>query len=199
MAHKARLREELREPFFAFVAACVVLAALLLANPPPEEYDAPAEFLDFEDLPQRTEDEDAAAPGAVANGAIGENGDATESAAPSWLEYTIRRGDTMAHILDKIGADREARDFLLAQKLKSYRLLRRGDRLQFRLEDGRLAALRYKTSPEYYLRAGRGADGEWAGGRIAARADDRRPRRRRHYRIVAVRRRRPRRIFQRRD
>ena len=80
-----------------------------------------------------------------------------------WLEYRIRRNDTLARILDRIGADDEAKRFLLSQKMKSYRRLRRGDSVQFRLKDGRLAELQYKTSPEYYLRAGRGDDGQlWA-------------------------------------
>ena len=80
-----------------------------------------------------------------------------------WLEYRIRRNDTLARILDRIGADAEAKEFLLSQKMKSYRKLRRGDSVQFRLRDGRLAELQYKTSPEYYLRAGRDRGGKlWA-------------------------------------
>ena len=80
-----------------------------------------------------------------------------------WLEYRIRRNDTMARILDRIGADDEAKEFLLAQKMKSYRKLRRGDTVRFRLKSGRLAELQYKTSPEYYLRAGRDEAGAlWA-------------------------------------
>ena len=80
-----------------------------------------------------------------------------------WLEYRIRRNDTMARILDRIGADAEAKEFLLAQKLKSYRKLRRGDTVRFRLKNGRLSELQYKTSPEYYLRAGRDESGAlWA-------------------------------------
>ena len=100
------------------------------------------------------------------------DGDKTETAlaaplapeAEPWLEYRIRRNDTMARILDRIGADDEAKRFLLSQKMKSYRKLRRGDSVQFRLRDGRLSELQYKTSPDYYLRAGRDRDGRlWAG------------------------------------
>lgn len=163
---QAQLRagiRELREPLIAWGAAFVVLSALLLANPPPEEYDFPAEFAEFEDLPQQSEDDSEVVSGidSESETIAADDSQTAEKSAPSWLEYTIRRNDTMARILDKIGADDEARDFLLAQKLKTYRLLRRGDRLQFRLEDGRLAALRYKTSPEYYLNAGRDSTGEW--------------------------------------
>lgn len=80
-----------------------------------------------------------------------------------WLEYRIRRNDTMARILQRIGADNDATNFLLAQKMKTYRKLRRGDTVQFRLRDGRLSELQYKTSPEYYLRAGRDENGNlWA-------------------------------------
>lgn len=159
MAFKLHSLADLREPFFAFMVSCVVLVALLLANPPPEEYELSAEFLDFEDLPQQVGTPLTETPLAVEESA--DKSESAEKPAESWLEYKIRRGDTMARILDKISADSEARNFLLAQKLKSYRLLRRGDRLQFQLEEGRLAALRYKTSPAYYLHAGRDSAGEW--------------------------------------
>ena len=88
--------------------------------------------------------------------------DEIENAPPPWLEYRIRRGDTIGRILPAIYADEEAHNFLVGQKMKTYRKLRRGDYLQFRLdEQGRLAALRYKTSPEYYFVAERDEFGVW--------------------------------------
>ena len=142
------LRKELREPLFALAAAFAALGILLALNPQ-TDFDLPAEIYEFDDLPQPAPG-DYTAPQRE-----------TAESAPAWLEYTIRRGDTMARILNKIGADKDARDFLLAQKLKSYRLLRRGDRLQFRLEDGRLHELLYKTSPDFYMHASRDANGQW--------------------------------------
>ena len=169
MIRKERFRElqkELRDPFIAFVASLLILGALLIANPPPEEYEWPAEFAEYELAPSLPEEE-AEAELSVAEEIAVESESAespeslSESPVPPWLEYTIRRNDTMARILERIGADDSARDYLLAQKFKSYRLLRRGDRLQFRLQDGRLTELLYKTSPEYYFHAREKEGGQW--------------------------------------
>lgn len=157
----ARLWADCRESAFAFLiaAAFVAAPAAIYRQPPQEEYGA--EFYSFEPAPP------SGAAGLSEDGektetaGLSENGAASEESAPVWLEYRIKRNDTAAKILNRIGADEAARGYLLAQKLKSYRRLRRGDTLQFRQQDGRLSALRYKTSPEYYLHAGIGADGKW--------------------------------------
>ena len=81
-------------------------------------------------------------------------------AAPSWLQYRIRKRDrTFAKVLVAIGADDESRNYLLSpaavKRVKSYRKLRPGSIIDFQKDAaGRLLALRYKTSPEYYLRFG---------------------------------------------
>lgn len=154
----ARLWGDCRESAFAFlIAAAFVAAPALLYSPPPqEEYDG-GEFYGL----------DAAAP---SENAAEKSAPETETAAaelpPPWLEYKIRRNDTMERILKnicnlKICISEDGGEILLAQKLKSYRLLRKGDVLEYRQDGGELTALRYKTSPEYYLHAGRGEDGKW--------------------------------------
>ena len=78
--------------------------------------------------------------------------------APPWLQYRIRKRDrTFAKVLVAIGADDESRNYLLSpaavKRVKSYRKLRPGSIIDFQKDAaGRLLALRYKTSPEYYLR-----------------------------------------------
>lgn len=155
-----RLWDACHEALSAFLLAVAVLALIVLLNPvsvpTDEDRQLDKELFEFDEAPSETTVPDLAAkPPAISE----------EDAVPQpppWLEYRIRRGDTMARILKTIGADRTAQDYLLAQKLKSYRKLRRGDHLQFRLDDERqLAALRYKTSRDYYLHAGRDENGVW--------------------------------------
>lgn len=169
---------DLRPPLKSFGWASLALLVVFVLNPsrPLDEADLAAtewakngEFAATEDEPPvsdpspeiaspPTESEFADAPPAPAAPA-----EISEPPEPPWLQYRIRRGDTIASILDKIPADDAARDFLLAQKFKSYRKMRLGDHLDFKLgPDQRLLALRYKTSPEYYLRAHRGEDGTWS-------------------------------------
>lgn len=84
---------------------------------------------------------------------------------PSWLQYRIRKRDrTFAKVLAAIDADSESRDYLLSpeavKRVKSYRRLRPGTFVDFQKDAaGRLVALRYKTSPEYYLRFRRDESG----------------------------------------
>lgn len=166
---RAELFQNSRRPATAFLAALAVVAAIWTASqPPPLEQHAALDY-DISILP---EDLFPAPPPPTttptttpeAETTTAQIPDAVDDDAPEpWLEYRIRRNDTMARILQRIGADQEARDFLLAQKMKSYRKLRRGDAVQFRLQNGQLSELQYKTSPEYYLRAGRDESGKlWA-------------------------------------
>ena len=159
----------LRIPLSAFLLAISLLFIIVLSHPPTtqsEDYEYSEEFADLDYIAATNKEaadknilpfaEESAAESAEENN--------KEAEKPSWLEYKIKRGDTMDKILGKIGADKEARNFLNIQDLKSYRRLRRGDYLQFRLnEQQQLVALRYKTSPDYYLHAGRDDNGElWA-------------------------------------
>lgn len=73
---------------------------------------------------------------------------------PPWLEYRIKRGDYFGKILRSLNARDNLLDYLLNQKLKSYKRLRVGSTIYFRLDpSGNLSELLYKTSPDYYLRA----------------------------------------------
>ena len=150
-----RLWELGHEPLAAFLLAASLLSAIVLSHPLPAPNNDDEPFIKevFESTPaDKKPDAVTVAPAAVE----------TDSAPPPWLEYRIRRGDTMARILKTLGADAAAQDYLLAQKFKSYRKLRRGDHLEFRLDDERqLSALRYKTSRDYYLHAGRDEHGAW--------------------------------------
>lgn len=147
---------EIREPIFAFIGAVVFLSALALMYPSQSveftNYDFPAESGEFGDADEALDTE------VIEEELVGVE-DASLTTEP-WLEYRIRRNDTMESVLKNIGADEEALNYLLAKKFKTYRRLRRGDYLQFRLNDSRqLAELRYKTSPEYYFWAGRDESG----------------------------------------
>lgn len=156
--------DELREPIIAFISAFVLLFAVIATNQPPVDDYQDSDFADFADLPQQTGEELESETAGAELASLPEGEESltpSEPPKPAWLEYKIRRGDTMARILGKISADETAREYLLAQKFKTYRRLRRGDRLQFQLKDGRLSALRYKTSPEYYLHAAIDETGKW--------------------------------------
>ena len=85
-------------------------------------------------------------------------------AAASWLEYRVRRGDTMDRVLRAIKADDEMRDYLLRQKMKTYRRLRIKSTVFFQQDDsGRVTKILYKTNPDYYFSAGRDGSGAlWA-------------------------------------
>lgn len=87
-----------------------------------------------------------------------------EPQAAHWLEYRVRRGDTMDSVLRAINSDDAMRAYLVAQKMKTYTRLRRGSVVYFQQrKDGQLQRLLYKTSPDYYFTAGRDADGAlWA-------------------------------------
>ena len=155
----------MREPILAFALAMSALAAAVLFSPPvflPEE-PAPlqienGETTDAEESALSPDDEETDE-GGDSFAAIDGDELAAEEESPPWLEYRIKRGDTTLNkILKKIGADEETLKFFAAQKLKSSRRLRRGDYMQFRLDENQqLAAIRYKTSPEYYLNAWREA------------------------------------------
>lgn len=82
----------------------------------------------------------------------------------SWLEYRIRRGDLMENILNATHAAEDMRQALTNPAFKSHRRMRIKDTVYFKLDDnGKLAEFLYKTSPEYYLTAGRDAAGQaWA-------------------------------------
>ncbi len=80
--------------------------------------------------------------------------------ADKWQSYQIKRNDTLGSILQKIDVDEASRRFLVSQKLSSYRKLRAGRPIYYKLaEDGELLALRYKTSPELHLNFIRAEDG----------------------------------------
>ena len=175
--------DEFREPLVAFVIASVFITVLTLLNPSPSSelatYDFPAESGEYGDADKEPKPELAGEDSDNSDNSDNEStfeGELTsedeltsetetaaletEPAVEPWLEYRIRRNDTMARVLQNIGADEEALDYLLKQKFKTYRRLRRGDYLQFRLDDSRrLSELRYKTSPEYYFWAGRDENG----------------------------------------
>lgn len=79
---------------------------------------------------------------------------------PGWRSYTIERNDTLGKILGKITEDDEARRYLVSQDLSSYRKLRRGRSIEYRVgPSGTLDALVYKASPELHLAFARDASG----------------------------------------
>ncbi len=81
-----------------------------------------------------------------------------------WLEYRIKRGDTLGKILKTIKLEEDFANFLLTKKLKSYKRLRVGQSIFFRQDDnGYLNQLLYKTNADYYLTAGKDDTGDyWA-------------------------------------
>ena len=159
---RAELIRVSRRPALAcFLALALVTAAWAVSRPVPSSPDISATY-DISPFPEDFLFPSPPPPDAPPASQAAPVAPARPKAEP-WLEYRIRKNDTMDRILDRIGADNEAREFLLAQNMKSYRKLRRGDTVQFRLRDGRLSELQYKTTPEYYLRAGRdAAGGLWA-------------------------------------
>lgn len=79
-----------------------------------------------------------------------------------WLEYRIKKRDTLGKILKTIKLEQAFSDFLLSKKLKSYQRLRVGQSIFFRLDaNGNLNQLLYKTNADYYLTAGKDADGSY--------------------------------------
>ena len=79
---------------------------------------------------------------------------------PGWKAYTIKRNDTLGRILTEISDDGEARAYLVSQKMSSYRKLRSGREIRYKLGDnGRLEALTYKASPELHLNFARDGAG----------------------------------------
>ena len=160
------LYRDLRESSLAFAAILLLLLAAIAISRSPEIFNATApDAIDLttSDLPK---DETPAISNADIPPELLEETFATapDDVAPKpipWLEYQIRRGDTMEKILNNIGADKETTKIFVAQKLKSYRLLRRGERLLFRQQEGNLSEVLYKTSPDYYLTAKRDEKGIW--------------------------------------
>ena len=74
--------------------------------------------------------------------------------------YVIRRNDTLGSILQKIKVDEPSRRYLVSQNLSSYRKLRAGKPILYKLDaNGVLLALRYKTSPDLHLNFVRDAAG----------------------------------------
>ena len=157
----AALRHVLmRQSVLSFILATTALFALSLLNMP-EKMDAPPLLqIGTPDIPefsptttQETEFTEEAV--AAADTTVTE---AEVEVEESWLEYRIRRGDNMDKVLRKIKAGDDIRSHILSQKLKSHRRLRIGDTIYFKLrEGGDLSELLYKTSPDYYLLAGRDA------------------------------------------
>lgn len=91
---------------------------------------------------------------------------AAATAAPSpaaqeeWLSYTIARRDTLGGILRKIKADDEAFAYLVTLRMQSYNKLHPRKQINYRMDGaGRLAALRYKLSPELHFNFVRNPDG----------------------------------------
>ncbi|MBF2735267.1 MAG: M23 family metallopeptidase [Betaproteobacteria bacterium AqS2] len=77
-----------------------------------------------------------------------------------WLSYTIARRDTLGGILRKIKADDEAFAYLVTLRMQSYNKLHPRKQIDYRMDDaGRLAALRYKLSPELHFNFVRSPDG----------------------------------------
>ena len=90
-----------------------------------------------------------------------ESEDDTSPATVAWSDYTIQRNDTLGGILNKLNVDRETRNYLVTQKMISYRKLRRGRNISYQQNDaGQLLALRYKASPELHLNFVRTQDGQ---------------------------------------
>ena len=81
-----------------------------------------------------------------------------------WLEYRIRRRDTMEKVLRAMPIKDDLRQVLLTQKLKAHRLLRPRQRVFFKLDAaGNVAELLYKTRQNLYLTAGYDSQGApWA-------------------------------------
>ncbi len=160
-------RADCRDSAFAFCIAASLLIAAALFNPPPPllengDLNGDSEFFSWEDLSPQDglSPQDAPLPDNYAT--VEKYSSAPPAAAPVWLPYKIQRNDTMDRVLKKIGVGPDARSFLQTQKFKTYRRLRRGSALEFQHdESGRVNALRYKTSPEYYFHAGLGKDGKW--------------------------------------
>ena len=158
-----------REPFYSFVIAFAVVGFFAWQFPLPEGTDVPVEETPAEtawvpesEPPVELISVEPTIPPAAVDEPV-ETMETVEAPAP-WLEYRIRRNDTMERILRSIKTDETMRQFLLTQKLKSYRRLRVGDTVYFRLDDsGHLQELLYKTDPAYYLTAGKDEFGvAWA-------------------------------------
>lgn len=76
----------------------------------------------------------------------------SEAPRIEWQRHTIGRRETLGSILPQITDDEEAIRFLTTKKMESYRRMRPKTDIEYKVDDdGRLVALRYKTSPEYYL------------------------------------------------
>lgn len=131
-----------------------------LLSPPLEQVAQEAETA----LPFAVEDSGAADAGEEAAAVAATAPAPAPPPAPSWLEYRVRRGDTMERVLRAINVDEEMREYLLRQKMKSYRRLRIKSVVYFQQgADGRVEKILYKTSPAYYFSAGRNAQGAlWA-------------------------------------
>lgn len=146
-----------RAPLQAFVISAIVLSGFYFFKTPLAVDDESMD--DDVDAIEESIDEKSDAVAAVDNEEIATHEDAPP-APPPWLEYRIRRGDTLKSVLQGIQADDTMRIFLITQNLKSERLLRVNDTVYFRKNtQGEIADLLYKTSPDYYLTAGRDASG----------------------------------------
>jgi murein DD-endopeptidase MepM/ murein hydrolase activator NlpD len=149
-----------QSPFFSFAIALLFLAVVVIFNSQPASIDveekAETKLTQNDDITVTPPTTTALVEPSVIAPAP------TPEIVVPWQEYKIRRGDTMGEILQKIGIDDESRVFFLSQKLKSYQRLRVGRSLKYKSDTtGRLLALLYKTSPDYYLIAERGDDGVW--------------------------------------
>lgn len=158
-----------RPPLRAFYLALLLLLLIAFYAQPRQgsllfdeitEETVPGLYID-EPLPER----DGFADGGVTDDAAAEFAAAPPpQPAVRWLEYRVRRGDTMDRVLRAIHADAEIRNYLLQQKMETYRKLRIGSIVYFQQDSsGRLQEMLYKTSPQYYFKAGRDALGRlWA-------------------------------------
>ncbi len=143
-----------------FIIGALFLGALALFDQPPEaHYGIEDDVTQQEAADQETVREliplESGLPETAAPKEAPESPGATKSEAepqpPEWKEYKIAKNDTMGRILENVVADGEAISFLLGKKLKTFRRLRPGRIIRYRLENDRLMELKYKTSSEYYL------------------------------------------------
>ena len=103
-------------------------------------FTQPEEQLAFADV-QITSEHPAGSPPAA--------GETKPRQQQPWQVYKIARNDTLGRILGKIANDPEATAFMVTQKLGVYRRLRRGQPIEYRLnEDGLIESLRYKASAD---------------------------------------------------
>lgn len=72
-----------------------------------------------------------------------------EAQEPEWQTITVRRGDSLSRIFQRVGLGTQTLSLLLKQceQASNLKRLHPGEKLGFQLEDGKLLALRYNKSP----------------------------------------------------